>query len=201
MARNKRRKIREPRQTYSIIGDGQTEKWYFELMKLHETLPRIDLKPELPVKRKLKNLFDQAIENAKDYDKVFLIFDLDAILHNNQIDDFKKYLGKVKKNKKIQVLVNNPCLEFWFLLHFVQTSRYFPICTDAEDELRRNGRIENYRKTEKFFKQAQEDIYHLLKPFQINAIAHASDLGDFDYKNIQSAKAEIYKVVAFLVQN
>ncbi len=200
MRKNKTRKTRTLRKSYSIIGDGHTEKWYFELMKQHERLPRIDLHPELPVKSNIKNLFTQAIKNAKIYDKVFLLIDLDVIINNHKIEEFKKYLKKVKNNKKISVLVNTPCLEFWFLLHFNKTSRFFVKCSDVEKELKKDGRIKGYRKTEKFFKQAKRDIYRLLKPYQQNAITNACALGDFDFERIRSPKAEIYKVVDFLLK-
>ncbi len=201
MRKNKKRLTRTLRKSYSIIGDGYTEKWYFELMKQHEHLPRIDLKPELPRKQNLRNLFNQAIDNAKDYDKVFLLFDFDTIINNNQIEKFKRYLRKIARINKIIVLINNPCLEFWFLLHFEKTSKYFSHCSGVESELKKKGRIESYQKTEKFFKYSQKDIYALLKPLQNNVLQNASCLGDFDIDKLQSPKAEIYKIIEFLLKN
>lgn len=41
------------------------------------------------------------------------------------------------------IIVNNPCLEFWLLLHFEATSKYFDTCEGAEKQLK------DYEKTQK----------------------------------------------------
>ncbi len=199
MPRKTHRKIRELKSSYSVIVDGKTEVWYFQLMKTHEKLPRINIEPELPKKKKLSELFGLAKKNARDYDRVFLLSDLYAIIHDAQIDELRKYFDETKKNEKITILFNNPCLEFWFLLHFKKTAKYFSRCSEVISELKNPKRLENYSKTEKYFKQKYSDIYVKLKPFQSTACANANKLGEFSFQNVQSAKAEIVKIIDFFL--
>ena len=199
MPRKKRRKIREPKSSYSVIVDGKTEVWYFQLMKTHETLPRINIEPILPKKKKLADLFKLAEENARYYDRVFLLLDLDAIIHDAQIEELRKYYDEVNENEKITILFNNPCLEFWFLLHFKETAKYFSHCSEAINALKNTKRLESYSKTERYFKNKHSDIYARLKPFQSTACANANKLGEFSFQNVQSAKAEIVKIIDFFL--
>ncbi len=67
MARIERRKKRRGKKSYSIIVKGQTEVWYLQLMKQYEKLPRIDIKPELPKNKKLKELFELVKNNTQIY--------------------------------------------------------------------------------------------------------------------------------------
>ena len=189
------------KKSYSIIVDGKTEVWYLQLMKEYEKLPRIDIKPELPKKKKLKELFELVKNNAQIYDNVIWLLDLDVILRNKQVDKLKKYVGQLKKNNRATILVNNPCLEFWFLLHFKPTSKKYLKCQNVIKELIRNNELKDYKKTEKYYKNAQKNIYKKLKPFQKTAVKNSKKLGNIDFNNIESAKAEIYKILDILTDN
>lgn len=56
MERNKRSK-RVLRPVYLIVVDGETEKWYLDLMKEKESLRHLRIDPELCKKRTLKEQF------------------------------------------------------------------------------------------------------------------------------------------------
>lgn len=201
MARIKTKRKGVGKKSYSIIVDGESEIWYLQLMKNHEKLPRIDVKPELPRKKKLKELFELVKNNAQIYDKVIWLLDLDVIIRGNKVDEFKKYVKQLKGNSRTIILINNPCLEFWFLLHFKETGKSFLRCDDVITELKRFRELKYYEKTEKFYKYAKSDIYLKLKPFQKSANDNAQKLGDFDFDNIGSAKAEIYRILNILMEN
>ncbi|NOX18871.1 MAG: RloB domain-containing protein, partial [Chlorobi bacterium] len=109
------------------------------------------------------------------------------------------FITKLKKNSSVVVLINNPCLEFWFLIHFKETAKVFPICSGVESELKKQKNFENYQKTEKYYKSSKSDLYLKLKPFQKYAIDRAKKLGKLDFKNISASKAEIYEI--FNLQN
>ena len=71
---------------------------------------------------------------------------------------------------KFGVVLSNPSFEFWFVLHFVYTTR--PMSRDeACRELRKAGRIPGYSKG--------LDVYRLLAPFEARAITHAQQLRDY----------------------
>ena len=65
-----RRKSRNLKKVFSIIVDGETEKWYLDLLKEHEKsrLSEIHIQPEIPKKKKLADLEELIRGNAEIYD-------------------------------------------------------------------------------------------------------------------------------------
>ncbi|MCK5037108.1 MAG: RloB domain-containing protein [Candidatus Sabulitectum sp.] len=196
-----KRRRRSFRKVYSIIVDGETEKWYLDLLKEHEKdrLPRIDITPEIPKKKRLADLDKLIRSNAEEYHMVFWIVDLDAIRHDGQMDRFLEYIRELKKIKNVRVFVNNPCLEFWFLLHLKETSRIFPRCDKVENELRKHQILKNYEKTEKYYK-SNNDIYKRLKPNLNIAIDNAEKLGEFSLEEPHFAMAEISQIFDLILE-
>lgn len=79
-----------------------------------------------------------------------------------QIQKLKRYLNDLEnKYENVITILNNPCLEFWFLLHFEQTTKYFSKCSDAEKQLKKQ--LIDYEKTQKYFTKQDNDIYLKLK--------------------------------------
>lgn len=205
---NKNKFRRKGKKVYSIIVDGDTEKCYFQLMKEFEHLI-IDIKPELKSKRNLDEQFTTVSENAKHFDKVIWIIDFDTIVKEDnerrkgtkpKRKKLKEYFNNLNKSKykNVEILVNTPCLELWLLLHVKYTNKYFPNCDSLCKEFR-GSILEDYEKSEKYYKKYGNDIYSKLKPFQSQAIINAKKLGDFDFDNPETAKAEIFKVVQELL--
>jgi len=207
MSRRKSHRKGTGKKVYSIIVDGETEIWYFQLMKKHEDIPRIDIKPELPKRKTLKEQYELVKENLrKGYDKVIWLLDFDTILKEDRerkkgqpsiLQEFKVYCKKLKDDKNVSVLVNTPCLEFWYLLHFEATGKYFAKCENAEKSLKKSY-LKDYQKSQKYYKKTNNDLYQKLKPHQAAAITNARKLGSFDFENPATAKAEIYKVFTIL---
>ena len=202
MGRNKEHK-RKARKTFSIIVDGQTEVWYLQMLKKNEVLPRIDIKPELPKKKKFQDQYKSVIENSNYYDKVIWIIDFDTIVKETReakkgsktpLEYFKKYKREIEGYKNIELLVNTPCLEFWILLHFERIGKYFASCSEVEKLLRKSY-LKDYEKTEGYFKKRNGDIYQLLKKHQITARKNAEKLGNFEFNNPYKGLAEIYKIL------
>lgn len=205
MARIKHQKRIPYKKKFSIIVDGETEVWYFQLMKQFETLA-IDIKPEIPRRKSLIEQFSTVSENAKHYDMVFWIVDIDTILKEHKetkkgqktkIQEFKEYVEELKKLGNVWVLPVCPCFEFWILLHFEETTKFY--ATYDEIEKRLKNYLPDYEKTEKYYKRFNNDLYKILKPRQDFALANAKKLGDFDFENPYSAKCEIFKLFEFLL--
>jgi hypothetical protein len=202
MARNNPKRKGSGKKKYTILVDGETEIWYFQMMKQHETLP-VDIKPDLPAKKKLKDQYEEVLEYARHSDKVIWMLDFDTLIKEesetkakgkSKIQEFKGYVSKLKKFDNVVVLVNTPCLEYWYLLHFTETGKYFTNCESVVKELKKQDCLNDYKKTEKYYKKKDNDIYKRLKEFQKDAILRAERLGSFDFENTKTAKAEIYKV-------
>ncbi len=116
-----------------------------------------------------------------EYTKVFWVVDFDVIQKETtearkgtktQIQQFAEFRKELKDYDNVEVLVNNPCLEFWLLLHFEQTARYFTRCIDAERRLKKY--LADYKKTEQYYKKSDKDTYKKLKPKLKQAIDNAN---------------------------
>ena len=188
--------------SYVIVHDGETEEWYLRLMKQEENIRKhIDFKhfggSLTEIYQKVQELF------AESYTQIFWIIDFDTIVKEEknrshtsisplqQFIEIKNDAQKYANN--LIIAVNNPCLEFWYLLHYQKTGKYYP---QYEPELKVQLRkyLPNYKKKEDFYMQGN-NLYKRLKPYQPTGIQNASSLPPFDGTNPSQASAEIYKVV------
>ncbi|MDR0370667.1 MAG: RloB family protein [Prevotellaceae bacterium] len=197
----KSKKIRQPkRAVFSFVVDGKCEFWYLQLLQRYEKVT-INLEPKLPQKKLLSVQFAQVEELAEESEKVFWIVDFDTILKETQeakrgrktpLQEFQKLYNKVGENEKIIIIVNNPCLEYWFLLHFEQTSKHFPTYEELEKSVKKH--LTDYEKTERYYKNSRQNIYQRLKPYLPTAITNAENLGEFTFDNIRTGMTEMRKI-------
>ena len=192
----KGRKI-QTKKAFAVVVDGETEKWYLEMLKQNEPDILFNITPKILQKKNINQQYELVTElSEEEYDKVFWIVDLDVLLKEERekrnstspLQQFLNYYKSLSKQKKIVVIVNNPCLEYWFLLHFQKTNKVFTACTDAEKQVSQH--LEGYEKTEKFFKK-DNDIYKQLKPYLQTARKNATALGSFDTYNHSKAMCEM----------
>lgn len=168
------------RSSIAIIVDGKDEKWYFERVRQSypcKKLREIKVEPLLPQKKKVKELFDLAkrtIENGSE--RVFLCIDLDEPLKEPK--EFSVFItlylqysqlknGNVtrmnKWMKQLTIIVNNPCLEYWFLLHFKNTNKFYSAYEpELKADLRRCPSMEQYEKSEVYYNRTP-NIYDRLR--------------------------------------
>jgi len=195
-----RRKKSIPRKkTYSIIVDGDTEVWYFNMLKRNERHLKISIKPELPKRKKLSEQYHYVCSAAENYTKVFWVVDFDTILKETKdtrkgketpLQEFQKYRNKLaNKYDNVIVIINSPCLEFWTLLHFKFTSKFYPLCDNCISDLKKY--LPDYEKTQKYYTKENDDIYLKLKPYLKTAIEHSERLGKGDLSHPEKAISEM----------
>ncbi|NDV64055.1 RloB domain-containing protein [Bacteroides sp. 224] len=182
--------IRPVKTTFAFLVDGDCEYWYIQLLKRNEQNLKVDLKPEIPQRKELSDLYMKAKELSKDYTKVFWIVDFDVIQKETRetpkgkktpMQYFKEYYADLRSNyENVIVIINNPCLEYWYLLHFVKTTRHYEKYDSLKPDLRKY--LPNYDKSQKYYMQ-KDDIYKKLKPFLPAAIANAKSTNTFEVNN------------------
>jgi len=173
--------------------------WYLQMLRRNESIPGVSIQPELPKKKSLKDQYEVVKSNADIYDYSIWVLDLDVVIQVvGALNELRGYLVELKKIKNVHVLVNTPCLEYWFLQHVKDTGAYFPLCDSAGKELKKYDPLKDYEKTEKYFVQSDLDIYKRLKPHLKICIANAAKRGDFDIDNPKQGKAELYKLFGIL---
>jgi hypothetical protein len=82
------------------VGDGQTERIYFNDLKENDSPKGLDIFPMLPKKvGSYQGVLKRAGELASDYDKVFALIDMDKIIRENQGGVYTK--DKMRLLKKV----------------------------------------------------------------------------------------------------
>ena len=166
----------------ALIVDGEDEKWYINKVKEHypcEAVKSIKVKPELPERKKVQELFDFAKNKLdKGFSFVILVFDFDGPLKDHrEMVKFKelylKYLaaqnntltGRQKSlygwMKDMLCIVNNPCLEYWYLLHYRKTTRFYLDFAALRPDLSKIPEFAQYDKSEEYY-NCHPDIYERL---------------------------------------
>ena len=193
----RREKKIQTKQSFAVVVDGETEYWYLQMLKHNEPNILFSITPKILQKKNIDQQYELVTElSEEEYDKVFWIVDLDVLLKEERekknstssLRQFLNYYKSLSKQNKVVVIVNNPCLEYWFLLHFQKTNKVFTSCADAEKQVSQH--LQGYEKTEKFFKK-DNDIYKQLKPYLQTAKKNATALGSFQVNQYKKAMCEM----------
>jgi hypothetical protein len=150
--------------TLWIFCEGETEKRYFENLRVTERL-RLKIKPKVSdttavqiVNEALK--FISTSEFDKDRDMVACFFDKDNITQNS--NDVLT-LAKRKASNKIMLAYSNPSFEYWILCHdgFYPASTYDQnqVCQLVKTKLNLDTKFEKelYEKTKNKINTAKEN--------------------------------------------
>lgn len=163
-----------------VIADGQDEKWYIEKVKEHykpNVLRRISIKPDLFQRKKVSDLFDEAESKlGEGYTQVILIVDFDEIGKNRQeLNKFSNYFNQyvsikaqnTKSSRKYAwmknmiLIVNSPCIEYWYLLHYKNTTKFYSNFSDLKIDLLTINEFKCYKKNQSYYRQTP-DIFSRL---------------------------------------
>jgi len=185
--------------TFAVVVDGDCEVWYLQMLKRYERSIVVNIEPKIPQRKRLSEQYENVIKLSVENTKVFWIIDFDVISSETKSAktgskttfrlflEYKKTI--VEKHKNIVIIVNNPCLEFWLLLHFEATSKYFDTCEGAEKQLKKH--LKDYEKTQKYYTKQGNDIYLRLKPNLVDALKNAKTLKLFDAENPNKGMSEM----------
>lgn len=113
------RKAKQPRgkrmnPIFFVFCEGMTEAAYIDFLRRNFRVP-----VEIIAKVSDSNISDTYIAKCKrdkfstPADKTFLMFDIDVA----------GMLERLRKIKDVILLLSNPCIEYWFLLHYVDVNR------------------------------------------------------------------------------
>lgn len=136
--------------TPTIIGAGITEQWYFtHLRNLFNC--RMKIRPRFFGEEDIQSIAKK-IEMVLSNDGIAIcIFDADVSTWN---DVEKKRLVELRKtyekNKNVVLCDNLPSIEYWFLLHYINTNRHFGTSKAVIKELHKYQ--PDYDKTESYLK-------------------------------------------------
>lgn len=160
-----------------IVTEGsQTEPKYFEHFKTRQN--NIDIRvvgsrsnagetDYVSLVRKAREYQERNQLSATTGDSVWVIADADVNYNNPKpIAEKNSKLNQARKmadNRDINLLLSNPCFEFWLLLHYQYTTRFIKDYSDMKNLLQKY--IPTYTKT--------ADVYELINDRTKTAIENA----------------------------
>lgn len=69
------------KQSFVVVVDGETEKWYLEMLKQNEPDVLFNITPKILQKKNINQQYKLVTDlSEEEYDKVFWIVDLDVLL-------------------------------------------------------------------------------------------------------------------------
>jgi hypothetical protein len=175
----------------AIIGEGITESIYFTQMRQQEDL-QFKVKPDLGKYSDIKSIVEKALDFLNnEYDIVFCVIDMDEMMKNKTLMNKYKKLKQEHGGDQLIFIENNPCMEFWFLLHYTFITKAFQNCKQLETLLKKQ--LPAYAKTQKFL--AGNDIYNKLKSKQTGARNRAEKIPS---ENKNTSRSDVYKILDYL---
>lgn len=137
----RRSKAKPPRSVTLIVCDGETERLYFEALRLKLELSNTEvlIPSDAPGRspRALVNFAEKRTRGGAVYDRIFCVFDKDEHPSFNDARSRIRQLGERRRSAlHISAAVSIPCWEVWILLHFQQTDAPFADCADVIARIR-----------------------------------------------------------------
>lgn len=174
MARRiKERELKNP--TITIIGEGATERYYFTHLKRLRGYNYV-CKPRNFTEQTFDEMQKQIDRVLADIGIAVCVFDADVTrtrpAEKIKYDDMRR---KYAKNPSVILCDSMPSIEFWFLLHYLNTNRYFATSDDVITVLRRF--IPDFSKHQSFLSK-ETWVSDLLFDNRLNiAITNANTVG------------------------
>lgn len=161
---------------FFVFCEGETEIAYVKFLR---SLYRAPIQV-IPKKGK-SNISEEYIERSKneyvrtEQDKVFLMYDLD-------VDGMLEHLQNITN---AELLVSNPCIELWFLLHY----------KEQKSELTSDKCILKYQKVSKGYKKGvlSEEEKNVFAENRELAVVRARKLAEY-----QNPSTTVYKLLEML---
>ena len=192
MARvKKERELKRSRIT--VIGEGLTERWYFEHLRTVKGY-RYDCKPRFFAHQSYEDmmkLIDWVLQNGG---IAVCVCDADITRDN---EERAKKLQAMKalyaKDERVFICDSMPSIEFWFLIHYMNTSKYFKDADAVIKVLKKF--IPSYVKTGTFLEKQSWVSEMSTDEKQNDACKRAALLGPQE-----ESYSEIYKAIALFAE-
>lgn len=195
---------KEPNKIILIVGEGQSEKLYFESFPVITlTVEAVDLGGQS--KLKLIEATEAIIANSdKNYEEIWCVFDMDVRKGEKEFADFDNAI-KSGKAKGFKIAYSNDVFELWFYLHYYYTDQnnhrqfYYQALSDLW-----NCNYEKVGKSYEFSLNIYERLEKDENASQEEAIKRADTLftaqSHLEYHN-QNPVTLVYELVKFLTKN
>lgn len=188
------------RKSIAIIGEGYTEWFYFESLRIKERY-RFEIKPSFPKHSDLGHMLQQVKKCVNEqYDYVVCLLDMDVLFEKKAEMTRYQQAKSSKEYEGVLFLETNPCTEFWFLLHFLPTfsTKSYHSYQELLPDLKKY--LPDYQKSERYFKKKKLYDYLMEYGSLDNAIEYSERLCSLAQNNPEDfhSYSEIYKLIQLL---
>lgn len=192
MARRIReRKLKNP--TITIIGEGATERFYFTHLKCLCGYNYV-CKPRNFTEQTIDEMQKQIERVLADAGIAVCVFDADVTrTRPAEKAKFEAMKRKYADSHSVVLCDSMPSIEFWFLLHFLRTNRYFATSDDVIALLRRH--IPDFSKHRSFLSKETWVSDMIADDRIVTAIANSKAVGTEG-----ESYSNIHKLFEILVQ-
>lgn len=196
--------VKEPTKTILIVGEGQTEKLYFESFPvLTLSVEVVDLKGQ--AKLKLIESTTSIIKNsAIKYDEIWCVFDMDVKQGEQEFADFDNAVNQ-GKSLGYHIAYSNDSFELWFYLHFhfteqknLRTFYYKFLGTQWNLNYEKDGKAYTYCKS--IYSKLENDENASQEKAVVNAEKLFKKQADLPYHQ-QNPVTLVYQLVNYLNKN
>jgi len=197
----KRKEGTKERKSVLIVCEGRkTEPIYFKMLlkKIRLTMADVEVVHRNPapisvvncaVKLKKERVVaaNQKGSLKVEYEKIYCVMDVD------KHESLSRAINKAYANG-IEVVLSNPCFEYWYILHFVKTGKSFHNGGEVVSELKTH--YSTYSKSD-------ETIFGVIYPQTPKAIRYAKQVLKEQHQNNKdltkcNPATHVYKIVEFL---
>lgn len=117
--------IKKNQERAVIIGAGITERWYFSHMQSLFGL-KVKIRPRYFGNESIYTLEKLIKQVLDDEGLAIVVFDTDVSTWNESENKKLSALRlRYSKHKRVILCDSMPSIEFWFLIHFINTNKYF----------------------------------------------------------------------------
>ena len=188
----------------AIIGEGETEWFYFDSLRVACRFP-FKVAPDFPQHSDIRHIL-KLVESYidKQYDYIVCLFDMDRLYqYPSEMQLYqsakKKYSAK-KYSGRVVFVETTPCTEFWFLLHFLPNvvCKHYENYEQLLPELQKY--MPGYEKTKRYFVRTNLYKYLTENGDLERAVKNSETLCQLCKATPEDLKAysEIHKVIQLL---
>lgn len=190
MARKiKERRLKNP--AITIIGEGATERFYFTHLKRLKGYNYV-CKPRNFSEQNIDDIQRQVERVLADDGIAVCVFDVDVTrIHQADKAKFEAMRKRYANNASVIICESMPSIEFWFLLHYLNTNRYFATSDDVINALHRY--LPNFSKQQSYLSKDNWVVTLLADNKLVTAINNATAIGEEG-----ESYSNLYKLFALL---
>ncbi len=199
----RREAFKEPHKSILIVCEGsKTEPIYFNALKDKLRMAMVDVEivgegaapitvvdRAIELRQERKYIAKKSLTKAA-YEIIYCVIDVEA---PNPHESLAEAVRKAKDNR-FEIILSNPCFEYWYILHFRKTSAPFSRSRDVKSALRQEHLAYN---------ESDTTIFNVVYPKTSDAIKHSKEVLKEQHNDAEDLRdcnpsTHVHKIVEYL---